>query len=139
MRTVLQKTTMGVLVAVMVSGCTVFTGSEVNEPASAAGGDNTAVHTPPDTVSDTPPEVPEHIRKKLQLEGISSPSTDVVIRPTQQGMIQEFRANGILYAIKVVPRVGPPYYLVSVDHQGNFSRVGQPGMLVPSWKIMEWK
>ncbi|MGY0218554.1 DUF2782 domain-containing protein [Endozoicomonadaceae bacterium StTr2] len=139
MTALLHKTTMGVLVAFMVSGCTVFTESNVDEPAGVVGTGNTVVHSTSDTATDTPPEVPEHIQKKLQLQGISSPSTDVVIRPTQHGMIQEFRANGILYAIKVVPKVGPPYYLISADHQGNFVRAGQPDMLIPSWKIMEWK
>ena len=138
MITVIQKILIGALVAVAMSGCRSISGKNTQQTAIPADS-STAQKQADHVASNDPPEVPEHIQKKLQIQGISSPSTDVVIRPTEKGMVQEYRANGILYAIKVVPEVGVPYYLVSVDHQGNFARADQPRMLVPSWKILEWK
>ena len=64
--------------------------------------------------------------------------TDIVIRPGKERTIQEYRVNGILYSIKVIPKVGKPYYLVAVDRSGNFMRSNRPQMLIPSWKIFEW-
>lgn len=64
---------------------------------------------------------------------------DVVIRQEGDRTVEEYRVNGFLYAIKVTPNVGPPYFLVAVDDEGNFMRSDQPkGMLIPSWKIFEW-
>lgn len=64
---------------------------------------------------------------------------DVVIRQEGDRMVEEYRVNGFLYAIKVTPKNGPPYYLVAIDDEGNFARSDQPeGMRIPSWKIFEW-
>ena len=64
---------------------------------------------------------------------------DVVIRQEGDRTVEEYRLNGFLYAIKVTPQNGPPYYLVAVDDEGNFVRSDQPeGMRIPSWKIFEW-
>jgi hypothetical protein len=64
---------------------------------------------------------------------------DVVIRQEGDRTVEEYRVNGFLYAIKVIPKAGPPYYLVAVDDEGNFMRSDQPeGMRIPSWKIFEW-
>ncbi len=64
---------------------------------------------------------------------------DVVIRQEGDRTVEEYRVNGFLYAIKVIPNAGPPYFLVAVDDEGNFMRSDQPeGMRIPSWKIFEW-
>ncbi|MTI14945.1 DUF2782 domain-containing protein [Sansalvadorimonas verongulae] len=64
--------------------------------------------------------------------------TDIVIRPGKERTIHEYRVNGVLYSIKVIPKVGKPYYLVAVDRNGNFRRANRPQMLIPSWRIFEW-
>ncbi|MBK5398372.1 MULTISPECIES: DUF2782 domain-containing protein [Pseudomonas] len=64
----------------------------------------------------------------------------VTIRTEGDKTIQEYRQNGFLYAIKVTPKVGPPYFLVRADGtDANYIRSDQPDMLIPSWKIFEWK
>ncbi|WP_150276709.1 DUF2782 domain-containing protein [Halopseudomonas salina] len=64
---------------------------------------------------------------------------EVVIRQEGNRTVEEYRVNGFLYAIKVIPNNGPPYFLVAVDDEGNFMRSDQPeGMRIPSWKIFEW-
>lgn len=70
-----------------------------------------------------------------------SPSADpdVTLRTEGDKTIQEYRQNGFLYAIKVTPKHGKPYFLVRADgSEGNFIRSDQPDMLIPSWKIFEW-
>ena len=64
--------------------------------------------------------------------------TTVVIRAGDNRTIKEYRIGGFLYAIQVIPKIGPPYFLVAADNQGNFIRSDKPGMLVPSWTIFEW-
>ena len=39
--------------------------------------------------------------------------------------IEEYRMNGKLYAIKVTPKIGLPYYLVDEDGSGKMNRIGQ--------------
>jgi hypothetical protein len=69
-----------------------------------------------------------------------SSSPDVTIRTEGDKVIQEYRQNGFLYAIKVTPKRGRPYFLVRADgSDANFIRSDQPDMLIPSWKIFEWK
>ncbi|BAQ71779.1 MULTISPECIES: DUF2782 domain-containing protein [Pseudomonas] len=70
-----------------------------------------------------------------------APSADpqVTIRTEGDKTIQEYRQNGFLYAIKVTPKGGKPYFLVRADgSDGNFIRSDQPDMLIPAWKIFEW-
>ena len=65
---------------------------------------------------------------------------DVTIRTEGDKTIQEYRQNGFLYAIKVTPKGGKPYFLVRADGtDANYIRSDQPDMLIPSWKIFEWK
>jgi len=69
-----------------------------------------------------------------------SPEPEVTIHTEGDKTIQEYRQNGFLYAIKVTPKGGKPYFLVRADGtDANFIRSDQPDMLIPSWKIFEWK
>ncbi|MGY3170685.1 hypothetical protein ACVWYU_000058 [Pseudomonas sp. TE12234] len=64
----------------------------------------------------------------------------VTIHTEGDKIIQEYRQNGFLYAIKVTPKVGKPYFLVRADGtDANYIRSDQPDMLIPAWKIFEWK
>ena len=72
----------------------------------------------------------------------NAPSADpeVTIRTEGDKTIQEYRQNGFLYAIKVTPKIGKPYFLVRADGtDANYIRSDQPDMLIPVWKIFEWK
>ncbi|MWV10934.1 DUF2782 domain-containing protein [Pseudomonas sp. R-28-1W-6] len=64
---------------------------------------------------------------------------DVTIRQDGDKTITEYRQNGFLYAIKVTPKIGKPYFLVRADgSEGNFIRSDQPDMLIPAWEIFKW-
>jgi len=59
-----------------------------------------------------------------------------ITRQTEQ-TIEEFRAGGKLYMIKVTPKHGKPYYLVDDRGDGKFSRQESldSGLRVPRWVI----
>jgi hypothetical protein len=68
-----------------------------------------------------------------------SAEPQVTIRTEGDKTIQEYRQNGFLYAIKITPKVGKPYFLVRSDgSDGNFIRSDQPDMLIPAWEIFKW-
>lgn len=63
----------------------------------------------------------------------------VTIRNDGDQTFYEFRINGELVEIKVVPKVGPSYYLVpSSDLSGDFVRKDNPDIVVPKWVIFRW-
>lgn len=53
---------------------------------------------------------------------------------------EEFRANGRLYMVKVTPAVGPSYYLVDQQGDGNFVQRDTMGPAVrpPMWTVRSW-
>lgn len=63
----------------------------------------------------------------------------VTIRNDGNNTYYEFRVNGQISEIKVVPKVGPAYYLVpSQQEDGDFVRKDNPEMRVPKWVIFRW-
>ncbi|MDR0577094.1 MAG: DUF2782 domain-containing protein [Candidatus Accumulibacter sp.] len=62
----------------------------------------------------------------------------ITIRQRDGEIVEEYRMNGRLYKIRVIPQRGEPYILV--DHRGDGSFVpqegpGTPGLSVPQWVI----
>lgn len=53
---------------------------------------------------------------------------------------EEYRLNGKLYMVRVTPAVGPEYYLIDQQGDGNFIRQEGPGDLVSPamWKVYTW-
>lgn len=72
-------------------------------------------------------------------ESAPSAEPDVTIRTQGDKLIQEYRLNGFLYAIKITPKGGKPYFLVRADGtEANYIRSDAPGMLIPQWEIFSW-
>ena len=129
--------------SIALTGCntlspTLSPKSEVDEnakpPVVAIPGVKTVQPQNPDAADDTPTNAdfdPDALQNLPE-------GTDIVIRPGKERTIQEYRVNGVLYSIKVIPKVGKPYYLVAVDRNGNFIRSNRPQMLIPGWRIFEW-
>lgn len=61
----------------------------------------------------------------------------VTIRQEERGAVEEYRVNGKLYMVKVVPEVGAPYYLMDNDGDGALETRSpvNPGARVPLWVI----
>ncbi|MEN8178234.1 MAG: DUF2782 domain-containing protein [Pseudomonadota bacterium] len=81
-----------------------------------------------------PPEIPPALVDGEAIE------PDVTIIKKEEGTVYEYRINGQLYMVKVQPVVGPPYYLVDRDGDGEFdSRSTEPGEIsVPQWILLRW-
>lgn len=63
----------------------------------------------------------------------------VTIRNDGDNTYYEFRINGEISEIKVVPKVGPAYYLIPSEQESNeFVRKDNPQMRVPKWVIFRW-
>ena len=63
----------------------------------------------------------------------------VTIRNDGDNTYYEFRINGEISEIKVVPKKGPAYYLVpSTQEDGEFVRKDNPEIRVPKWVIFRW-
>jgi len=63
---------------------------------------------------------------------------DVTIRTEGDKTISEYRINGFLYAIKVTPSIGKPYFLVRADASQMWTRSDKPEVLIPAWEIFSW-
>lgn len=66
---------------------------------------------------------------------------DVTIIQREDATHHEYRVNGQLYMVKVVPQVGPAYYLVDRDGDGSLESRTQTiheGFQVPQWVIKTW-
>jgi hypothetical protein len=62
---------------------------------------------------------------------------DIKIRYGDDKTIYEYRVKGELVEIKIVPKVGPVYYLVRTE-EGDFERSENSKLVFPGWKIIEW-
>ena len=61
----------------------------------------------------------------------------VTITHRGENKVEEYRINGKIYAMKVIPPHGPPYYLIDETGDGIMSRVNSldSGLRVPQWVI----
>lgn len=105
--------------------------------ASAATAPTTAPTTEqPEPVIDTDPardgvELLDGIQRSLD-------GPDVVITAGKDRTVFEYRQNGQLRLVKIVPRLGRPYYLVPADPTRGFGDLNQAGTLLPQWTIIEF-
>jgi hypothetical protein len=91
------------------------------------------------------PEVPEP--PELALPAPGADQEDEALEPqvtiTRRGedQVEEYRLNGRLYMIKVIPRIGLPYYLIDNYGDGTFA-TGTGGLdqriRPPMWVIRQF-
>ena len=63
---------------------------------------------------------------------------DVVITAEKNKIIYEFRQNGELRMIRIVPTFGKPYYLVPADPTKGFGDLQRVDAVMPSWVLKEF-
>ncbi len=63
---------------------------------------------------------------------------DVVIIADEDKVVYEFRQNGQLRMVRVVPKWGKPYYLVPRDPTKGYGDLERADMLLPQWVIAEF-
>jgi len=90
---------------------------------------------PPAPVPDAPPPVSSGVDPSEDFE----PEVKIIKR--KESTIYEYRIKGQVYMVKIVPRVGYPYYLIDTDGDGSLeSRYNklEPELVVPRWMIYRW-
>lgn len=97
------------------------------------------------TCAEEPPPdleaVPEPPDAPMPIESGETMEPDITIIRKGKKTIQEYRINGELYMIKIIPAVGPPYYLIDSDGDGTMDVRGtdlEKGMNINQWKLLEW-
>ncbi len=87
------------------------------------------------------PEIPE-LTEPLPPEIEPDPEleTQVTIIKRGEDTIEEHRINGELLMIKVIPRIGPPYYLKKNTGRGSHTHAGEAGIDVspPMWQLLKF-
>ena len=63
---------------------------------------------------------------------------DVTIIAGEERTIYEYRQNGHLRMVKIVPNWGKPYYLYPRDQTAGFGDLEEADMLLPTWVIVEF-
>ncbi len=69
------------------------------------------------------------------------PEPEVTIVQRKDAKIEEYRLNGRLYMVKVMPFIGPAYYYVDHDGDGLMeSKINGRGAVprAPQWVILSW-
>ncbi len=68
------------------------------------------------------------------------PEITIIRRGTK--LIHEYRMDGKLYKVKVVPDIGPAYYMIDSDGDGEMEEVRnsdlEKGLNVQQWQIYSW-
>lgn len=85
-----------------------------------------------------PPELSELPRPATDEETVE---TDITIIREDNKTIQEYRRNGTLYMVKIIPKIGAPYYLIDINGDGNMDVRRSDldkDMHVNQWKILHW-
>jgi len=80
-----------------------------------------------------PPVIPEGFDEQDSMQA------DVVIRKGKDKVIEEYRVNGQLYMVKIIPKIGKPYYIRYPDGpEGRVIRRELDDINTPFWKLFEW-
>lgn len=81
------------------------------------------------------PEIPPPV------ESGENMAPDITIIRKQNETIEEYRINNRLYKVKIKPVVGPAYYLIDTDGDGNMDvrrSDADRDMSVPQWVLFSW-
>jgi len=82
-----------------------------------------------------PPPLPETATPSAPAPAEGAIEPEITITSEGTEIHEEYRYNGLLYMVKVIPAVGPPYYLV-YDDRGRSRRSDlEPDIIVPQWVI----
>lgn len=82
-----------------------------------------------------PPDLPDPLESGERIE------PEVTIVQKEDRVVHEYRVNGQLYMVKIVPAVGPSYYLMDKNGDGRLESrtddIYNP-TVVPQWVIFRW-
>lgn len=81
------------------------------------------------------PDIPPPVKGGENME------PDVTIIRRGKDLIEEYRVNNRLYMVKIKPSIGPPYYLIDTDGDGNMDvrrSDAEKQVQVPQWVLFSW-
>ncbi len=87
-------------------------------------------------------EVPEAPDLPMPVQRGETLEPDITIIRRGKKTIQEYRINGQLYKVKIIPDIGPPYFLVDIDGDGNMEVRGTDldnKININQWTIFSWE
>lgn len=119
------------------------TGAGASEPAEpavrkAVAKPSTAPPVQKPTVSEqTKPAAPAP-KVTLRVPAGNARGPDVTVIAGEQRTMYEYRQNGQLRMIKVVPKFGRPYYLTPRDPTRGFGDLEQADSLIAEWVLREF-
>ena len=82
-----------------------------------------------------PPELPPRVQSGEEME------PDITIIRKGKDTIQEYRRNGKLYMIKVLPQIGPAYYMLDSNGDGTMDIKKNDldkNTNINQWLLFEW-
>ena len=84
------------------------------------------------------PDIPPPVESGQPME------PDVTIIRRDKDTIEEYRVHNRLYMVKITPVIGPAYYLLDTDGDGemdvrkNGIQTGDNTMKIPQWVLLSW-
>lgn len=96
-------------------------------------------HAEPSPQIEQTPKPPTQAPSITGVDEELEPEVSIIKR--DDAVVTEYRMNGQLYMVKIVPVAGPPYYLIDTTGDGslNVRRTElDPGLVVPNWMIFRW-
>lgn len=88
------------------------------------------------------PEVPPPPKGVTSGESMPLGEPQITILRRGANLVKEYRLNGHLYAVKITPDGGQPYYLIDTDGdgymEGQFFDNNNARVMVPMWVIHRW-
>jgi len=85
------------------------------------------------------PEVPE---MPMPIEDGEPMEADITITRRGNKTIHEYRTNGQVYKIKIIPDIGPAYYFIDPDGDGQMEEIKgadfDQGSKINQWTIFSW-
>lgn len=88
-----------------------------------------------------PMREPEPLPPKVQ-DPEDQIEPEVVIRREEDRSVEEYSSGGVVYMIRIVPDIGPAYFLIDTTGDGDFDSRFQHDQIDPvypaHWKIKEW-
>lgn len=88
------------------------------------------------------PEPPPPPNQLQSGEAIPLGEPQITIFQRGNNMVREYRLNGHLYAVKIIPARGAPYYLIDADGDGYMEGQFFDGLnsqiIAPQWVLHRW-
>ncbi|VAX08318.1 hypothetical protein MNBD_GAMMA26-530 [hydrothermal vent metagenome] len=96
-----------------------------------AGDENAAIEP---ASAPEPPDIPPPVQSGEALE------PEIIIRRTEDKIIKEYRVEGKLVMVKITPTVGPAYYLLDTDGDGELDarEDDSRSASIQQWLLFSW-